>query len=287
MAESLVVKKDNTLINAAYTLTLAEHRLILLAVADAAGQPDMLKDMTVYAEQYADRFKVTRQAAYMALGEASRQLFERRFSYDRISSKGRPRKVVSRWIQRIEYGESEGLVKLRFADDVIPLLTDLQRRFTYYSLEQIAGLTSVHAGRLYELLIAWRSTGKTPVFDLADFRQRLGIEPEEYPRMTDFKRWVLDFAIKQINQHTDITTDYEQHKRGRAITGFSFTFTLKNPGRDPNTIDMLTGTTDAEKAQPKRKRITRAEAEGMAKPGEEWGELLKRLSSEFFVTGMN
>ncbi|MFA5633432.1 MAG: replication initiation protein RepM [Porticoccaceae bacterium] len=287
MADDIVVKKDNALVRAAYTLSLAEHRLILLAVADAAGKPDMLKDMTVYAEQYADRFKVTRQAAYMALGEASRQLFERRFSYDRLSSKGRPRKVVSRWIQRIEYGESEGLVKLRFADDVIPLLTDLQRRFTYYSLGQVAGLTSTYAVRLYELLIAWRSTGKTPVFEVADFRQHLGIEPDEYPRMTDFKRRALDVAIKQVNEHTDITAEYEQHKRGRTITGFSFTFTLKNPGRDPNTIDLLTGATDAERARPKRKRITRAEAEGMAKPGEEWGELLKRLSSEFFVTGMN
>src|SRR5690606_41703086 len=52
-----------------YTLSLAEHRLILLAVADANGQADVLKDMTVYAEDYADRFKVTRQAAYMARSE--------------------------------------------------------------------------------------------------------------------------------------------------------------------------------------------------------------------------
>lgn len=284
----MVVKKDNALIRAAYTLSLAEHRLILLAVADAAGQPDVLKDMTVYAEQYADRFKVTRQAAYMALSEASKQLFERRFSYERISSKGRPRQVVSRWIQRIEYGESEGLVKLRFADDVIPLLTDLQRRFTYYSLGQIANLTSTYAVRLYELLIAWRSTGKTPVFEMADFRQHLGIEPDEYPRMTDFKRWALDVAIKQINEHTDIVAEYQQHKRGRTITGFSFTFTLKNLDRDPNTIDLLTGTTDAEQATPrKRQRITRQQAEGMANPGEEWPALIKRLAPDFFITNLN
>lgn len=286
MADDLMVKKDNALIRAAYTLSLAEHRLILLAVADAAGQPDALKDMTVYAEQYADRFKVTRQAAYMALGEASKQLFERRFSYERISSKGRPRQVVSRWIQRIEYGESEGLVKLRFADDVIPLLTDLQRRFTYYSLGQIATLTSTYAVRLYELLIAWRSTGKTPLFEMADFRQHLGIEPDEYPRMTDFKRRALDVAVQQVNEHTDIVAEYQQHKRGRTITGFSFTFTLKNPNRDPNTIDMLSGMTDAEGAKPKRQRITRQDAERLAHPGEGWPELVKRLAPTHFITDL-
>ena len=38
---------------------------------------------------------------------------------------------------------------------------------------------------------------------------------------------VLDRAIKQINQHTDITVKYEQHKTGRKITAMSFTFKQK------------------------------------------------------------
>jgi plasmid replication initiation protein len=42
-----------------------------------------------------------------------------------------------------------------------------------------------------------------------------------------FKTSVLELAIKQINEHTDITVKYEQHKRGRSISGFSFTFKQK------------------------------------------------------------
>lgn len=282
----LIVRKDNALIRAAYTLSLAEHRLILLAVADANGQADVLKDMTVYAEAYADRFKVTRQAAYMALHDATKQLFERRFTFERISSKGTRRQVVSRWIQRIEYGEAEALVKLRFADEVIPLLTDLQERFTQYALSHIAGLSSIYAVRLYEQLIAWRKAGKTPVIEVAELRRLLGIEDGEYTRMEAFKRRALDVAIKQINEHSDIVAEYEQHKRGRIIAGFSFTFKPKAAGRDPNTIDMLTGTTDNERAKPKRERITRQQAEGMAKPGESWPQLVKRLSTEFFITDL-
>lgn len=273
MTIKTIVKKDNALINAAYTLTLAEQRIILLAITDAAGQPNVLKDMTVHAEQYASRFNVTRQAAYMALSEASSQLFERRFSYERLSSKGRPRQVVSRWIQRIEYGESEGLVKLRFADDVIPLLTELQSRFTYYALEQVSDLTSVHAVRLYEQLIAWRSTGKTPVFEINDFRQRLGIEPNEYLRMEAFKRRVLNLSITQINEHTDITAKYEQHKSGRKITGFSFTFKQKNAAKTASN-------------NLKREEITKDQAAKKARPGEDWNTLVKRLTRQYKITGL-
>jgi plasmid replication initiation protein len=73
----------------------------------------------------------------------------------------------------------------------------------------------------------WKITGKTPIFDLYMFRNQLGILDSEYQRMFDFKRYVLDLAIKQINEHTDITVKYEQHKQGRTITGFSFAFKQK------------------------------------------------------------
>ena len=38
---------------------------------------------------------------------------------------------------------------------------------------------------------------------------------------------MLEPALKQINEHTDITATYEQHKKGRTITGFSFKFKQK------------------------------------------------------------
>ena len=46
--------------------------------------------------------------------------------------------------------------------------------------------------------------------------------------MVNFKTKVLDFAIDQINEHTDIKASYEQHKEGRSITGFTFTFKEKS-----------------------------------------------------------
>ena len=47
--------------------------------------------------------------------------------------------------------------------------------------------------------------------------------------MHDLKKRVLEPALEQINEHTDITASYEQHKKGRVITGFSFKFKQKKP----------------------------------------------------------
>jgi plasmid replication initiation protein len=104
--------------------------------------------------------------------------------------------------------------------------------------------------------------------------------------MDNFKNRVLDVAINQINEHTDIKATYEQHKHGRKIIGFSFSFVLNQPNRDPNTVDMLTGQTDAEiSGKPKRQTISRSKAESMAKVGETWEELYRRLSSDYVIKG--
>lgn len=65
--------------------------------------------------------------------------------------------------------------------------------------------------------------------------------------MSDFKKRVLDLGIKQINDHTDITASYEQHKEGRRIVGFTFKFKAKakpkkalESSRDSDTADMFT-----------------------------------------------
>ena len=113
-----------------------------------------------------------------------------------------------------------------FASDVIPLITRLEARYTEYELKQVVGLQSEYAIRLYELIIQWRSVGKTNPISLTELREKLGLV-DEYKRIEAFKRRVLDLAVKQINEHTDITVEYEQHKQGRVITGFTFRFKVK------------------------------------------------------------
>ena len=69
--------------------------------------------------------------------------------------------------------------------------------------------------------------GKVPQMKLKELRNKLGVEPEKYQQMNNFKAKVLDRAIKQINEHTDIIATYTQHKQGKVITGFTFSFKKK------------------------------------------------------------
>lgn len=275
MRKSLVVK-DNVLINASYNLDLVEQRLILLAIIEARANGQGInanEPLTIHAESYATQFGVHRNTAYQALKDACQQLFKREFSYQEIRPKGIAH-VQSRWVSQAAYIEDVACVELIFSPALVPMITALEKQFTSYELEQVSELTSAYAVRLYELLIAWRSTGKTPVLELATFRHKLGVEPHEYARMHHFKSRVLDAAIKQVNSYTDITITYDQHKRGRSISGFSFTLRQKKQAKPLNS------------PAKGRKPITKKEAEAMARVGKLWPDLLKRLTSEYHITGL-
>lgn len=250
-----LVVKDNALINASYNLDLVEQRLILLAIVEAreSGKGINANDpLEVHAEGYINQFGVHRNTAYQALKDACNDLFARQFSYQKINERGNIENYRSRWVSEIGYVDNEAVVKLIFAPAIVPLITRLEEHFTKYELQQVSNLSSAYAVRLYELLIAWRSTGSTPVIELSDFRQRIGVLDTEYKRMERFKTSVLELAIKQINEHTDITVKYEQHKRGRSISGFSFNFKQKKKDslsieRVPNTLDLSSKMTDAQR----------------------------------------
>lgn len=235
MTKELVVK-DNALINASYNLDTTEQRLILLAIVQAREvrkDVDANSTLEVHAQHYMKQFNVDRHAAYEALKNAANSLFERKFSYKGIHEATQKEKIIkSRWVSKIAYVDSAGILELVFAPDVIPLITQLEQSFTSYELKQISSLTSKYAIRLYELLIQWRSISKTPVFLVDDFRFKLGLGSDEYKIMSNFKKKVLDAALTQINEKTDIVASYEQHKSGRNITGFSFSFLPKKTKDD-------------------------------------------------------
>lgn len=251
-----LVVKDNALINASYNLDLVEQRLILLAIVEARESGRGINannPLEVHADSYINQFGVHRNTAYQALKEACKDLFARQFSYQEKKANGNTRNVMSRWVSQIAYNDNEATVDLIFAPAVVPFITRLEEQFTKYELQQVSSLSSAYAIRLYELLIQWRSAGKTPIIELQEFRKKLGVLDNEYLRMAHLKERVLELSIIQINKHTDICVTYEQHKRGRSISGFSFGFKQKKKDslplvdRDPNVLDFFTKMTDAQR----------------------------------------
>lgn len=256
MSKNLIIK-DNALINASYHLDLIEQRLILLAIAQSRRVGEELTATTklkISVSDYIDTYSLQGRSVYENIKKACKTLFERQFTYTEQQEKG-VRVATSRWVSEIAYNDKTTAIDMTFAPSVVPLITMLERHFTSYDLEQVAGLNSKYAIRLYEIVIAWKSNGKTNQIGVEQLRDRLGVFDDEYQRMELFKRKVLDKSVAEINKKTEINLSYEQHKQGRKIVGFTFTIKQKSKPKKikddtkkhPKTPDIFDNLTDKER----------------------------------------
>ncbi len=260
-----LVVKSNRLVEASYRLTLAEQRIILFAITEARRtQKGLSADdfVTIQAADYAAMFDVPVKQAYEQIKEAARTLFRRYVVlHDIHPESGKPRVSEVRWLSTASYIDGAGMIQLRFAHDMVPYITRLEAEFTRYKLEKVARMSSAYAIRLYELLMQWGSVGSRET-EMEWLKKALMVE-SEYKAIKDFKKRVIDVALAQINEYSDLTASYSQRKTGRTVTHFTFTFAPKE---------------EAKKAKPKKPPVgSREYIEKHAQPGETWEQAERRL----------
>lgn len=93
--------------------------------------------------------------------------------------------------------------------------------YTILNLEILAQFDSKYSLVLYENISTFKQR-KWIEFTLEHFRELMGIEPQQYSKMCNFKEYVLDVAIKEINEKTDLKLFCTDQKKGAKITGFKF-----------------------------------------------------------------
>ena len=221
MPKNDLVVKSNQVIEASYTLTTIEQRLILSAIAQIPkGEP--VTDEVIYTVSVADlqKFGANETTAYRDLKESVSRLFDRSIvlrSSDRTSR--------TRWVQKIEFMDSRGVIGIRFSKDILPFLSNLSTEFTKYLASDLIGVTSTYAIRLYELLVQYQSIGKREI-SVVDLRWMFELQ-NKYPVWADLKRWVIDQAVKEINEFSPLSVTYETKKTGRKITSINLRFKQK------------------------------------------------------------
>jgi plasmid replication initiation protein len=268
-----LVVKSNRLVEASYRLTLVEQQIILYSICRSREEQKGLSPDTpviIDVASFAKLFHIDEKNAYHQLKEAMAVLFERKFNFTEIDeATGKPAKGISRWISEGSYIDGVGQIKVIFSPRVIPFITRLggeENPYTSYRLEKVGHMTSAHAVRLYELLSQYLTAGARTV-EVVWLKETLQLD-QDYPRLYDFKRWVIDVAVKQINEHSDLRVSYTQRKTGRTVTHLIFDIKSKP------------------EAKPKAKRpvIDDAYLAKYAKPGESRDEAYRRLAEDFGQT---
>ncbi len=269
------IVKANALIEASYRLSVAEQRVILSVIAQLRRDETISSTArySVTANALADLSGVSAQRAYRELADAAQRIYRREVRIVggangemRSKADGKPRVLMTRWVQAVEYIPGEGRVEIQFADPILPYLSDLKTHFTQYELANVAGMQSAYGIRLYELLIQWRQAGEREL-ELEWFRYILGAE-EKYKQVKDLKKYVIERAVQDVNEFSDLSVRVGYRKTGRRVSHVQFQFAPKKEQGQPKA------------GQGKRSRITEADIKAAARPGERTEDVVRRLQEE-------
>lgn len=172
------------------------------------------KDKLEYTIHTHDIEAITgRKWNYKQLREATESIGSRMFEIDT------PESYDQIWLfSRVKYLKGTGSFTIKLNDEATPYFFDLKNNFTAMQLKSVLNCSSKYAKRLYAIACQWRSVG-TKRFEIPELKNMLGLIDkkgnEQFERISDFKKFVLDIARTQICENTDIEIDYELKKRGR------------------------------------------------------------------------
>lgn len=240
-----VYKRDNMIQKGRHNLSLQEQRCVLYAISKIRPDDSVFKEYTLELSEF---FKICGlgEKRYTELKAILKKLSDKSWWIE-IDDKGAESLV--RWFSTLVIHKKSGKVVIKFHEHMMPYLLKLVEQgefYTHYELKYILPMKSQYAIRLYELLKSYQKNNYSWFFEIDELKKRLNCE--KYVDFAQFKRRVIEPAVKEINEFTDIKIDWDTEKEGRKVTRVNFYMLKKKKHelRDVNSVinEKLNGPTD-------------------------------------------
>ena len=276
---------DNSIVKASYNLSVNEQRLLLSALAQIPkNEPIDPKQAYYITREDFIRLGANADQATRDIRNATKDLMKKTLLIDtnagilefhwlsevlrfdknadaRLRLKYPNPEDYKNYINGLrKYNLLESLPIGRHSDDIVarvvfdsrilPLLSELKDNFTQFVIDDVAGFGSIYSFRFYQMMMQFKSTGYCKI-SLDDLRYVLALF-EKYEATKDLRKWVIDTAVKEINEKTPYKVSYELIKSGRKFTHLELKFKLKAEPkkvtslRDQNTPDLFYKMSDSQ-----------------------------------------
>ena len=236
------VVMGNDLLKGKTALSATEVKLLRLVMMQIRIEDDELGAYVIKAKELAEMLGLDASNFTRDLQKTCYTLAEKTIKINTYNPK-RPWKVLP-WVGYIEYTEKADII-IQLNTWLAPYLFGLKLKghYTQYVLENILRMNSYYAIRIYELLKMKLPNDSLPtggtVVRLTNEEIRTATEIEKkYSQNIEFKRRVLDVAVKEINEKSDFVISYEQKKTsGRAYNVVDFTCKSRfDTGKEPTIV---------------------------------------------------
>ncbi|MFJ5625584.1 replication initiation protein [Peribacillus loiseleuriae] len=207
------IKKSNELSMAKLNHGLTLNQMQLLAFAIFSTQQNGATEF--HKSDFEKKFELTKYNTVDARKDASK-LSHLQFSIEDLEND-----YFEYWnfFRGIRY--KEGLFTFRWTEELIPHILELKEKYITTDLTITANFKSGFSWMLYDFLKAHYGYWHKPL-SKESLMKLFGVEGKKtYVENTNrFKKTVLDVAIAEINEYTELDVRYKEEKKGRTIVGF-------------------------------------------------------------------
>lgn len=216
------VKKSNLAIQKArYDFSLQQQKLLCYMISFLLDDNDTAETVKILNIREYLAFMGSKHKDYSDVRSAIKAISDKSW-YMSVDKNGDEETLVRFIDGKPIINHKTATVKFKWDVDMLPHLQNLRREYTEYKWWYIITMKSEYAVRLYEYfksvqnLTYWRVE--------IDYLKHI-LECKKYDRFFDFKKRVLQPAIAEINERTDINVYFECFKygeSGRAYTDIEF-----------------------------------------------------------------
>jgi len=128
------------------------------------------------------------------------------------------------WFDKVTMERNSGKVEIKIDNMMKPYLMHLKEHYTQYELLYTLAMRSQYSIRLYELLKSYEFKHKK-TFRIEELKKL--VSAENYTRFPDFERKVLDIAMREINNLSDLSVTYAIIKEGKRYAQIEFSMRIK------------------------------------------------------------
>lgn len=228
---SELVTLGNAVVQSAQQLTLAQKRLLMVAVSRLNPRSKALpeKPLRITAQEFSETFDIPLSESYKELKRASDGILAKHVSRTRPGKRG---DIVERyaWLSRADYATGEGWIALKFNLDIAPYLVDLRKRFTTYHLSQASSLRSLYSWRILEHFEMFSDKGWWQI-PLSDFHSAMETPQSYRENFAQTRRWVIEPSLEELKVKDAWEAEWQPIKRGRKVEALRFDFRKGTQGK--------------------------------------------------------
>jgi plasmid replication initiation protein len=214
--EMSVVKRDDMVQHARFSLSIQEQRCVLYAISKIKPEDTAFTEYTFELKDFYTLCGIEDQS-YTRLKQTLKGLSDKSW-WAVIDDKGT--ESLLRWFSTLRTNKRSGRVTVKFHEDMMPYLLQLATQareqgafYTQYGLKYVLPMRGQYSPRLYELLKSYQKNNREWFFDIDELKRIL--DCQKYKNFNDFKKRALDPAVEEINEYTDLNVAYDTERTGR------------------------------------------------------------------------